>query len=114
MLIARENLLYTMRDYYEDKFFKQLSIKTQEEFAEIISWNIWQMDGLKYVVPMSCHNIESIVPGTLSLFGEIPERVKIQECEGCRSNNLIKHNGIYATIMDWKNNKVVRFVDVCR
>lgn len=114
VLIARENLLYTMIDYYEAKFSKLPSIKIQEEFAEIISWNIWQMDWLKYVIPMSCYNTDKIVPGVLSLFEEIPDRVEIHECEGCRRNNTIKHNGIYATVMDWNNNKVVRFVDIHR
>jgi type II restriction enzyme len=53
VLLARENLLYTLIDYFEIKFNKKPSLKIQEEFAEIISWNIFQMDGLNYVVPMS-------------------------------------------------------------
>lgn len=53
VLLARENLLYTLIDYYQDKFNEKPTNKTLKEFAEIISWNIFQMDGLKYVVPMS-------------------------------------------------------------
>ena len=56
LLIARENLLYTLIDYYVDKFGRRPTLSVQQEFAEIISWNIFQMDGVKYVVPMSCHH----------------------------------------------------------
>ncbi len=58
VLLARENLLYTMIDYYQESFDQDPSIKILEEFAEIISWNIFQMDGLKCVVPMSDTNVQ--------------------------------------------------------
>jgi len=109
VLIARENLLYTLIDYYKYKFKQRPTIKTQEEFAEIISWNIFQMDGLKYVTPMSCH---STIKFTLGLFGEKPNRGGKHECEGCKYNQPNKHNGRYVKIMDWNKNKTLRFVDL--
>lgn len=112
LLIARENLLYTLIDYYKDKFGKAPGLKIQEEFAEIISWNIFQMDGLRYVTPMSCRHESIIIPSVLTLFEEIPERVEKHECEGCKYNRPQKHNGKYTKIMDWEKNKVVRFVDI--
>jgi len=112
VLLARENLLYSLLDYYEDKFKKRPIIKIQEEFAEIISWNIFQMDGLRYVVPMSCHHETKIIKGVSTLFEEKPDTVEKYECEGCKFNRPHKHNGKYAKIMDWKKNKAVRFVDL--
>jgi type II restriction enzyme len=53
ILLVRENLLYTFIDYYEDKFGQIPTQKLNLEIAEIISWNIFQMDGLKYVIPLS-------------------------------------------------------------
>jgi hypothetical protein len=53
VLLARENLLCTFCDYYKRQFKKKPNIELQKEFAQIISWNIWQMDGLKFVVPNS-------------------------------------------------------------
>jgi hypothetical protein len=50
LLIARENLLYSFLDYYVAKFNKQPEIKLQKEIAKIISYNIFQMDGLNYDV----------------------------------------------------------------
>lgn len=53
VLIARLNIFYTIIDFYEHKFNKQLSLEELIKFAKIIVWNIWQMDGLKFVVPNS-------------------------------------------------------------
>jgi len=112
VLLARENLLYTFIDYYEAKFKRIPTIKAQEEFVEIISWNIFQMDGLRYVVPMSCHHETKIIKGISTLFEEKPDTVEKHECEGCKFNRPHKHNGKYAKIMDWNKNKAVRFVDL--
>lgn len=114
LLIARENLLYTLIDYYQDKFNKKPTIKIQEEFAEIISWNIFQMDGLRYVVPLSCHHDIKIIPSVQTLFEAIPEKVEKYECEGCKFNSPDKHNGKYAKIMDWREDKVIKFIDVIK
>lgn len=115
VLIARENLLYTFIDFYEAKFERKPALKIKEEIAEIISWNIFQMDGLRYVVPMSCfHEIEAI-PGQYKLFGEQKEElegIEEFECEGCVYNRPHKHNGRYVKVMDWENKKIIKFVDL--
>ena len=66
LLIARINLLLTFIDYYKDKFNEEPNLKDIKSIAYIISWNIWQMDGLKNTVPF----IEKINYEQLSLFGE--------------------------------------------
>ena len=104
VLLARENLLRTFIDYYTDKFGLSPIIKYLLDVADIISWNIWQMDGLKYVIPNSCKSVDETV---YTLFGEEHHKM---ECEGCKTNNPNKHNGIYCYIMDWSTNKRVKFV----
>lgn len=108
VLLARENLLRTFIDYYTDKFGLFPIVEYLLDFAEIISWNIWQMDGLKYVVPNSCKSIDEIV---YTLFGEEHHKV---ECLGCKTNDPNKHNGIYCYIMDWSTNKRVKFVSLIK
>lgn len=105
IVLARENLLYTVIEFYFDKFGKEIRKDTLLEFAEIISWNIWQMDGIKFVIPCSC--TDEILE-TESLFGI--ETTKIS-CPGCIKNNHYLHNGTYATIMNWNENKVERFIN---
>lgn len=112
ILIARENLLYTLIDYYEEKFGRRPSLSVQEVFAEIISWNIFQMDGLKYVIPMSCHHENTLTKGEKTLFWETPDVVESYECEGCKFNRLNKHNGKYVKIMDWTKGKQIKFIEM--
>jgi hypothetical protein len=114
LLIARENLLYTFIDYYEFKFNKKPSLKLQKEIAEIICWNIFQMDGLKYVIPMSCRHEINVTEEVLNMFNEVhtPEKIEKNECEGCKYNRVGKHNGKYVKIMDWEQKKQIRFADL--
>lgn len=112
LLIARENLLYSFIDYYQDKFKEFPDTALQKEIAEIIVWNIFQMDGLKYVIPMSCKTEKIIIKGEATLFGTEDDKIIEQVCEGCKYNIDKKHNGMYVKIKDWKENKVIRFVDM--
>lgn len=132
LLLARENLLYTFVDYYNEAFpsggmcLSDLSsehIKMLTAIAAVISWNIFQMDGLKYVLPMTCKT------GTLSVaqtplekaLGIRPKKVK-SHCSGCGSGGPFKHNGRYALVRDWQAvnkagkpmRKLERFVDGLR
>lgn len=106
LLIARENLLYTFMDYYIDRFKEEPSIDELKEIANIISWNIFQMDGLKFVIPNSCKNDVEI---NYTLFGE--EKIE-NECLGCKKNNNKLHNGIYVKIMNWNTNKQMKFLSL--
>lgn len=82
LLIARENIFLDFLDYYLERFCKMPDKKTFIDVATIISWNIWQMDGIKYVVPFSCHN-EEVKMVQLSLFDEA-EEPKPDICPGCK------------------------------
>ena len=111
LLLARESMLFTYIENYEYKFKKEPSLKSIQEIAQIISWNIWQMDGLKGIVPFSCGEIKN---KTVNLFGE--EEIDKSFCKGCLNDNMFEHNGIYCLIMDWSGNnskgKKQRFVDL--
>lgn len=110
LLIARENLLFTFIDYYEGRFTESPDIDTLTEMAKIISWNIFQMDGLKFVIPNSC---KPIPKRQFSIFDIIDENEDATElCEGCRKNDNKLHTGIYVRVMDWGKKKSVRFIDL--
>jgi hypothetical protein len=112
LLIARENLLYTFIDYYEDKFKTSPSLNLQKEIAEIIVWNIFQMDGLRYVIPMSCKNEKILIKGEETLFEKKEGYILEKACAGCEKKTAKNHNGIYVKIMDWVNDKPINFVDI--
>ncbi len=107
LLIARENLLMTFIEYYQAKFNRTPRLKSLFNIADIISWNMWQMDGLKCVIPDSC----SMKPSAQqSLFDE----PKMIPCEGCKTGNMHKHNGIYCLIKDWQKKETLTFVSMLK
>lgn len=53
LLIARENLLYTFIENMNFKFGYNPSEEQLLLIAKIISWNLWQMDGLTLSAPFS-------------------------------------------------------------
>ena len=77
------------------------------ELAEIVSWNIWQMDGLKFVAPMSCH-LEKRLFKTSG--GETVTLVS--ECPGCEKGDNARHNGVYCRVMDWATGRSAAFRDL--
>ena len=108
VLLARENLLFTFIDYYQKKFKKSPDIENIRNIAEILSWNIWQMDGLKFVIPDSCKKKGS---RQLSIFEDDADK---GSCYGCVKNDPYSHTGIYCKIKDWKTNKTVKFVSLLK
>lgn len=111
VLIARENLLYDYIDYFKERFGREPDIKLLKSIANIIAWNIWQMDGLKCVVPFSCTPVTN-ESYQLDLFGE-PTEPETHPCPGCEKNNIYAHTGIYCRIFDWTNkNKSIPFVSM--
>ncbi|MBO7418757.1 MAG: restriction endonuclease subunit M [Bacteroidaceae bacterium] len=117
LLLAREAMLWTFIEYYQAKFGKAPLLKSINYIAYIISWNIWQMDGLKGVVPNSCK--EGIVVKEMDLFGETE---CIEHCKGCQQDNIRLHNGVYCLLRDWghkdpktgENNRKIRFIDLIK
>ncbi len=114
LFLARKNILFSYIDYYFDSFKKLPPLGLLKDVAKIICWNFWQMDGLKFVTPNSCkHNIKRDVEIQCTLFEEQgKEQASYDKCFGCEKNEKLAHNGIYCYIMDWKENKTIRFVDI--
>ena len=94
LLLARENLLYTFIDHYEAHYGSKPDIRLLQEFADIISWNLWQMDGLSYRIPQE--KSEEKPQAQLSLFDDVPKAALPPLC-------LIK---------DWQKHKVIKVNDI--
>lgn len=87
LFFARVNMVQTFIDYYEARFGEKPSVSEVRTIARIVSWNVWQMDGLKDIVPHG-----------------IPEDNFYQESlleeEKKASDGLV-----YAKVRDWRKNK---------
>ena len=92
LLLARENLLATFEDYYLAKTGNQPTLEQKKEIATIISYNVFQMDGLKKSSPYSAKQGHS---QQLSLFAD---ELEVQEVEESKTQ-----------IKDWKKNKMIGF-----
>lgn len=106
VLFARTNLLLSINDFFVDKFGKNLNKTNLISFAKVLSWNIWQMDGIKCVIPNSCRNYSRTID---TLFGPLTEK---ESCLGCAKKTVEGHNGIYCKIMDWEKHKAILFKDL--
>ena len=119
LLIARENILMTLNDFYKIKFENNPNIESQaeadggltteqlEHFANIISWNIFQMDGLNGTIPLTdCPKSQvtstSVNRGQLTLFNlsSVTNKPKRESASA---------NPKYAKIMDWDTGKSFQF-----
>ena len=95
LLLAREALLATFVDYHEQRFSCRPAKDIIRKAAEIIAWNVWQMDGLKAVVPASCHDEKTVEAG---LFETIET---ITPCAGCQKDDVLQHNGQPCRLRRW-------------
>lgn len=117
LLLAREAMLMTFIENYVLKFGKEPLPKSIKYVAYIISWNIWQMDGLKGIIPNSCTMRHE---GTGNLFVE--NDVPVQHCNGCKTGNIQQHNGTYCLIKDWytkdkttgKKGRKIKFIELLK
>lgn len=91
LLIARCNLLLSFIEYAEYYLHRSPSMEELNRFAEVISWNFWQMDGLTGLPPFKEREPET----ELDLFHELEQN--IETAKDC-------------VIFDWRNGTDVPFV----
>lgn len=94
LLIARENLLYTFIEYMEYRFSHIPTEIQLKEIAKIISWNLWQMDGITMTVPYSERPKNN---QQLTIF-DIFDEVELSDTEQ-----------IPCKIKDWRARKIIEF-----
>ena len=92
LLLARENLLATFEDYYLAKWKQEPSPEQKKEIATIISYNVFQMDGLKQTTPYSAQPSQAL---QLNLFEE--EEAALEPTE------------TPTQIKNWKKKKMIGF-----
>lgn len=94
LFLARKNILLSVVEYFTQRF----SVEPSEDFlldiAEIISWNLWQMDGLTNAIPYANINHQ----GSLEGFGK---PVNLDE-------------KIYCRIKDWTTGDEFEYRDLLK
>ncbi|MCQ4689100.1 restriction endonuclease subunit M [Clostridium sp. SL.3.18] len=101
LLLARENLLYTFIDYMRYALKRTPTLNELKKVATIISWNLWQMDGLTYGPPL-CDIQEEM--NQLSLFDFIETETLIVQ-KPAQSRCKIK---------DWRSKVIVEYYSLVK
>lgn len=97
LLIARVNVLCTLEDYLRSAGFEDFTAEEYAELAGIISWNLWQMDGLTKCIPFGTPAKDKAQTSMFDLLsGALEEEPLSEDC----------------IIYDWKNGKQVKFADI--
>ena len=106
LLIARLNLLETFCEYTRDRWGEEPTDAMLKRVANIISWNLWQMDGLHGVVPAKGLKVES------EWDIEVEQQVLFANWEGL-SLPVIEDDHIpdmiFCKIYDWNENKAIDY-----
>lgn len=97
LLIARINALNTFVDYYEARFGHRVSRPELRKAANIICWNLWQMNGLTNTIPFyeAQAGFEEF---SLFDFDDEPKEEKTPICK----------------IYDWRRDNSLAFTDLQR
>lgn len=100
LLLARENLLFSFSDYMMNKWNREPTIEELRQIAYIISWNIWQMDGLSFTAPYSEANVKDEY-----------EQISFFSMNEPQDN---KKEAVPCVIRDWTSKEYVKFKDLIR
>ena len=105
LLLARINLLMTFVEYLGERWQRQPTEKELKKLANVIAWNLWQMDGLKGTIPLcepeDIHEQISMDDLFSGAFGFADEAEKTKKTPRCQ-------------IFDWRAACSVPFENVGR
>ena len=96
LLLARINFIYTFVDYYEKKWGSLPDVSEIQKIANIVVWNLWQMDGLKGTIPGGALAVE-FKQMSFDLFGDEKEESPDADTP-CQ-------------IYDWRSRKTVLYIN---
>ncbi len=104
LLIARVNLLKTFCEYTRDKWNEEPTQTSLKRVAEIISWNIWQMDGIYDVVPYAgaIYYQDDFDLYQMNMFEFIDFENELNRAE-------MPSNTVECKIYDWQDNREISF-----
>ena len=101
LLIARNNVLMTFYDYYTERWKKLPEKRLFKKIANIVAWNIWQMDGLNDAPPFGKTVLKTPLPPLLQQFAE---DVELESAEKVFEKP--------AKIKNWRSNKSLLFIEL--
>lgn len=96
LLLARKNLFYSYLEYFRAKWQRDPDKRQMRRIATIISWNLWQMDGMTFTIPF--HTQEDEGDKQAGMFYTITE----------------KPDPVICRIKDWRSKVIIKFVSMTK
>ena len=97
LLIARINLLVTFAEYLEYRWNRKATDNELKKAANIIVWNLWQMDGITGTVP----------------FGKPQEEYhQMSFFDYTQGRNDTEQEEVNCKIYDWRSNKSITYKSI--
>ena len=107
LLIARINLLETFCEYTRNRWNEEPSDASVKRIANIISWNLWQMDGIRGVIPyVGAIYEENEYTHQMSLFELMGMSVTEEKTTEQKSKEVA------CKIYDWQNDESVMYKSI--
>lgn len=110
LFLARLNIFLTVEEFFFEKY--KFECDVYEDFlrkiAEIISWNLWQMDGLEGIVPYSDRQAKAEQISLLNGENTLQRVSYVTTTESANQNNI----KIYCKIRDWKSGEEKTFANL--
>lgn len=95
LLIARVNLFLTFIAYYQAKYIHKPSSTVLKKIAEIISWNIWQMDGISGTIPFTK-----------------PKKQQMDLFDFVMDEGEAENFDVECKVKDWTNNSTTTYIKI--
>ena len=99
LLLARENLLLSFCEHYEQKFGILPTIKTVKAIANIIVYNVFQMNGLTERTPYSDHSVKEV---QMNLFDTETDSTSARQGD------------MLTVVKDWKRKELVTIESISK
>lgn len=81
LLLARTNLLLTFAEHLQARWQRSSTTQELKSTANIIAWNLWQMDGLKRSIPGGKLHPDMEQLNLFSMFGDAEESIPSVSCK---------------------------------
>ena len=108
VLIARVNLLMTFEEYLQERWKRKPTRAEYERIANIITWNIWQMDGLTGTVPYGTLEGQFQQMDLFGMFGESGDEDKKKQPR-CLVHNWTGGGSVEFLSLPVKGKKAMKF-----
>ena len=93
LLLVRVNLLLTYAEHLQARWQRKPTEEEMQPIAKIITWNVWQVDGLHLSVPGGKPQPEAEQLDLFSMFGTMEEQTPAVSCK----------------VKNWRSNKTQNF-----